>query len=167
MNTLNPGQAPDDQNQPAEVVETSEATQAPENETTTSVEHYAPGSSVLTAGGTWGGEVADETADIPTDDDQAAPMHQPVEEVGNEAVSGDTQPSDMVSSTSDERVVNNVMRHEYKVLSEMEKAQMQYIKDAGLNLHEFIESLGSSRELSIAKTKLEEVVMWTVKHLTA
>lgn len=72
-----------------------------------------------------------------------------------------------VASTSDARTVNNVMRHEYRVLSDAEKAVMQKIKDDGRALHEFISGLGSSRELSVAKTKLEECVMWTVKHLTA
>jgi hypothetical protein len=71
-----------------------------------------------------------------------------------------------VDSTSDERTVNNVMRHEYRVLSEQEKAQMRAIKDKGLELHDLIESIGASRELSIAKTKTEEAVMWAVKHLT-
>ena len=71
-----------------------------------------------------------------------------------------------VSSTSDERTVNNVMRHEYRVLSDVEKAQMQALKDKGLELHNLIESIGQSRELSIAKTKTEEAVMWAVKHIT-
>jgi hypothetical protein len=72
----------------------------------------------------------------------------------------------MVSSTSDERTVNNVMRHGYRVLSDEEKALMQEIKDDGLALWNKIHAIGSSRELAIAKTKLEEVVMWTVKHIT-
>lgn len=72
-----------------------------------------------------------------------------------------------VSSTSDERTVNNVMRHEYRVLSATEKAQMQAIKDMGLSFHEAISQLGNSRELSLAKTKIEEAVMWSIKHLTA
>lgn len=72
----------------------------------------------------------------------------------------------MVDSKSDERVVNNVMRHEYRVLSPEEKTQMQSIKDKGLELFNLIEAVGQSRELSIAKTKLEEVVMWAVKHIT-
>lgn len=72
-----------------------------------------------------------------------------------------------VSSTSDERVVNNVMRHEYRVLSDDEKKVMQEIKDMGRALHEKLASLGVSRELSIAKTKIEEGVMWAVKHITA
>ncbi len=74
--------------------------------------------------------------------------------------------TETVNSTSDQRTVNNVMRHAYRVLSDEEKAQMQAIKDKGLEMHNLIESLGASRELSIAKTKCEEVVMWAVKHLT-
>lgn len=71
-----------------------------------------------------------------------------------------------VHSTSDERVVNNVMRHEYRVLSDIEKLAMQTIKDQGLALHDTFDKLGASRELSLAKTKVEEAVMWAVKHIT-
>lgn len=71
-----------------------------------------------------------------------------------------------VVSTSDARTVNNVMRHGYRVLSDEEKAQMLALKDRGLELWLLIGSLGESRELSIAKTKAEESVMWAVKHLT-
>lgn len=71
-----------------------------------------------------------------------------------------------IDSTSDARAVNNVMRHEYRVLSDDEKAQMKAIKDKGLELHDLIESIGGSRELSLAKTKTEEAVMWAVKHIT-
>lgn len=74
--------------------------------------------------------------------------------------------SESVESTSDERTVNNVMRHAYRVLSELEKSQMQEIKDAGLHLHGIINRIGTSRELSLALTKTEESVMWAVKHLT-
>lgn len=72
-----------------------------------------------------------------------------------------------VESTSDERTVNNTMRHAYRVLSDVEKAQMQSIKDTGLEFHTLCESMGASRELSLAKTKIEEAVMWAVKHVTA
>lgn len=72
-----------------------------------------------------------------------------------------------VNSTSDASTVNNTMRHAYRVLSDAEKAQMARIKDDGLVFHQFIDSLGASRELSIAKTKIEEAVMWAVKHITA
>lgn len=72
-----------------------------------------------------------------------------------------------VESTSDERTVNNTMRHQYRVLSDAEKANMQTVKDMGLKFHDFIAGLGSSREISLAKTKIEEGVMWAVKHITS
>lgn len=72
----------------------------------------------------------------------------------------------MVNSTSDQRTINNVMRHEYRKLSDEEKSDMQAVKDYGFELHEFLDQLGTSRELSLAKTKLEESVMWAVKHIT-
>lgn len=71
-----------------------------------------------------------------------------------------------VDSTSDERTVNNVMRHEYRVLSDEEKLQMKQIKDLGLQMVELLNLIGQSRELSLAKTKIEEAVMWGVKHIT-
>lgn len=72
----------------------------------------------------------------------------------------------MMDSTSDERTKNNVMRHEYRALSDAEKRQMLAIKDQGLEFTIFCDSLGSTRELALAKTKMEEAVMWAVKHLT-
>ena len=75
--------------------------------------------------------------------------------------------SDTIPSTSDARTVNNVMRHAYRVLSDDEKGHMQQIKDMGLVFHDFLSTLGGSRELSLAKTKVEEAVMWAVKHITA
>lgn len=72
-----------------------------------------------------------------------------------------------VDSAGDDRTANNTMRHKYRVLSDEEKAQMGAIKDKGLELLELIDATGSSRELSIAKTKTEEAVMWAVKHITA
>lgn len=72
----------------------------------------------------------------------------------------------MIESTSDSRVVNNVMRHEYRVLSDLEKTQMQSIKDYGLAFHNSLSAIGESRELSLAKTRIEEAVMWAVKHIT-
>lgn len=74
--------------------------------------------------------------------------------------------TDTVSSTSDDRTVNNTMRHTYRVLSDAEKATMQALKDKGQELLDLIEACGGSRELSIAKTKTEEAVMWAVKHVT-
>ena len=72
-----------------------------------------------------------------------------------------------VESTSDERTVNNTMRHQYRVLSDAEKANMSAIKDKGLEFHELVSGIGKSREISLALTKIEEAVMWAVKHITA
>ena len=72
----------------------------------------------------------------------------------------------MVDSTSDERTVNNVVRHEYRVLSDLEKAYMKEIKDIGLDFISHCKTIGDSREMSIAITRAEEAVMWAVKHIT-
>lgn len=69
-------------------------------------------------------------------------------------------------ATSDDRVANNVMRHEYRILSEEEKLQMKGIKDLGEEFVRTCNELGRSRELSIAITKAEEAVMWAVKYIT-
>lgn len=74
--------------------------------------------------------------------------------------------NDKIDSTSDERTTNNVMRHQYRVLTDAEKANMQAIKDYGLGFHDLLTGIGDSRELSLAKTKVEEAVMWAVKHIT-
>jgi hypothetical protein len=74
-----------------------------------------------------------------------------------------------MKSTSVERVVNREMRHGYRVLSDEEKVAIHRIRNFGRRLHAFVETLeedGRSRELSLAKTKVEEAVMWTVKHIT-
>lgn len=72
-----------------------------------------------------------------------------------------------VESASDNRTVNNTMRHQYRVLSDAEKANMQAIKDEGLTFFSLIDGLPASREVSLAKTKIEEAVMWAVKSITA
>ncbi len=81
-----------------------------------------------------------------------------------------------VDSGSDDRVVNNVMRHAYRVLSDDEKEEMRKIKDQGLDFVTLLHAVGrtdategrqASRELSLAQTKIEEAVMWAVKHITA
>ena len=72
-----------------------------------------------------------------------------------------------VSSTSDERTANNTMRHKYRVLNDAEKANMQALKDKGLEFHDLCSGIGKSREMFIALTKIEEAVMWAVKHITA
>lgn len=81
-----------------------------------------------------------------------------------------------VGSTSDDRVVNNVMRHNYRILTEDEKIAMGLLKDKGLDFVQLLHVIGetnpdgprqASRELSLAQTKIEEAVMWAVKHVTA
>ena len=79
---------------------------------------------------------------------------------------------DTIDSTADERSANNAMRHQYRVLSDAEKELVGAVKDAGDALLRLIgeagrdRETGTSRELSIAKTKTEEAVMWAVKHIT-
>jgi hypothetical protein len=75
---------------------------------------------------------------------------------------------EFVDSESDKRTVNNAMRHQYRVLTEAEKAAMVRIKDEGLIFSELInECVPLGREAALAKTKIEEAVMWAVKGLTA
>lgn len=74
--------------------------------------------------------------------------------------------SEKIDSGSERRVENNVVRHEYRILSDAEKDQMKKLKDMGLGFIEYCDSVGASREMSLAKTKMEEAVMWAVKHVT-
>jgi len=86
-----------------------------------------------------------------------------------------------VDSTSDERIGNNLMRHQYRVLNDEEKVQMMEVKDQGLAFVNLLHVIGgtgpfgevadasnrqASRELALAQTKIEEAVMWAVKHVT-
>lgn len=78
-----------------------------------------------------------------------------------------TPEGNRIMSSDDERTANNAMRHQYRVLSDAEKAQMQAIKDKGSEFYTLVSCMGKSRELSLALTKIEEAVMWAVKHVTA
>lgn len=69
-------------------------------------------------------------------------------------------------STSDQRVTNNAMRHQYRTLSPEEKASMQEIKDMGLAFWEKVNLLGNSRDTALAKTHIEDAVMRAVRHIT-
>lgn len=96
--------------------------------------------------------------------------------------------TERVDSASDDRTANNAVRHQYRVLTDDEKAQMVAIKDAGAALVALIQNLReqdcrlpatehgdvvltgvsvTSRMLDIAETRAEEAVMWAVKHITA
>jgi hypothetical protein len=59
------------------------------------------------------------------------------------------------------------MRHSYRVLTDEENQRMSNFKDMGLAFLNACDEAGHSRELSLAKTKIEEAVMWAVKHVTA
>lgn len=61
---------------------------------------------------------------------------------------------------------NNIMRHEYRTLTEEDLQAMTAVKDLGFNFYEYVDNLGTSRELSLAKTKIEEAVMWAIKDIT-
>lgn len=71
-----------------------------------------------------------------------------------------------VPSHSDARTANNTVRHQYRILSDGEKARMLAIKDCGEAFLALLAAEPNGREISIARTKLEEAVMWAVKGLT-
>lgn len=82
--------------------------------------------------------------------------------------------TDHVDSASDDRTANNAVRHTYRVLSEAEKAQMVAIKDKGAEFLALLRGMSEGvcdepceRELKIAYRRVEEAVMWAVKHVTA
>jgi hypothetical protein len=74
--------------------------------------------------------------------------------------------TDHIESQSDDRTANNAVRHTYRVLTDEEKVQMINLKDLGAEFIQCCESIGKSRELSLAITKIEEAVMWAVKSIT-
>lgn len=75
--------------------------------------------------------------------------------------------TEYVSSESDDRTINNSVRHQYRVLTDPEKAAMVAVKDAGLAFQAVLEKFcAPSRETSLAITKAEEAVMWAVKGIT-
>jgi hypothetical protein len=77
-----------------------------------------------------------------------------------------------VSSTGDARTVNNTMRQQFRVLTEAEKAAVDDLKGLGSDFLASLDDceafLGSTaaREIAIARTKMEEAVMWAVKGIT-
>lgn len=63
--------------------------------------------------------------------------------------------------------MSDPFRSTYKSLSEAESKHIASIKDSATTLYNLIAwDLKSSREQAIALTKLEEAVMWAVKHYT-
>jgi len=68
----------------------------------------------------------------------------------------------------------NVFRKEYRTLGSLEQAHLEALKNKAQELYELIEAdpntllptVRTSREISLAKTKLEEAIMWAVKDVT-
>lgn len=62
--------------------------------------------------------------------------------------------------------MSNEMRHEYRQLSDAEKETVKEIKILGDAFLELLKRTPPGRCGSIAATKMEEAVMWAVKHVT-
>ena len=73
--------------------------------------------------------------------------------------------------------MTDVFRNKYRELNDMEKRELENIKTIARDLYKAIEfntkagvpdpeDHGNGREMALAKTKLEEAVMWAVKGLT-
>ncbi|MDR7125530.1 hypothetical protein [Pseudotabrizicola sp. 4114] len=71
-----------------------------------------------------------------------------------------------VDSASDDRTANNAVRHNYRILTDEEKAQMVALKDLGAAFIAKCQEIGGSRELALAITNAEQAVMWAVRHVT-
>lgn len=54
-----------------------------------------------------------------------------------------------------------------ETLSAVDRDAVIAVKEAGQQLHEFLSTFEPSREMSLAKTNLEQAVMWAVKSITA
>jgi hypothetical protein len=67
---------------------------------------------------------------------------------------------------SDQRTENNAPRHQCRAPGAVEKARVDNVKRLARQLMDCLGGLPPGREASIAKTKLEESVMWAVKGLT-
>lgn len=72
----------------------------------------------------------------------------------------------------------NIFRKEYRPLTKLEVAHMDALKDKAQELHDLMEQGPSglpgapgttgrtSRELALAKTNLEQAIMWAIKDVT-
>ena len=57
-------------------------------------------------------------------------------------------------------------RMEYRPLTSEQSLQVLAVKGDAASLSGFLETLGESREISLAQGKLEEAVFWATKHIT-
>lgn len=58
------------------------------------------------------------------------------------------------------------VRKEYKPLTEKQKSDLSEMKNYGQAFLDFLDTLEPCREQSLAKTKIEEAVMWSSKGIT-
>jgi hypothetical protein len=56
-----------------------------------------------------------------------------------------------------------VFRKEQRILNEEERTLVNHIKEMAEDLHDVIDMLPKSRSRDLAKVRLEECVMWTMK----
>lgn len=55
----------------------------------------------------------------------------------------------------------------YRALSSAERDQMYEVKEKGSEFLDLLDTLGASEELELAKVRIEEAVMWAVKHISS
>jgi len=63
--------------------------------------------------------------------------------------------------------MDQMRKEEWKPLTDEQKTNVAEIKELGNKFYHGLTCLKPSREVSIAKTKIEEAVMWAVRHITA
>ncbi len=65
-----------------------------------------------------------------------------------------------------ENIMEDVFNRCYKVLTDKQKEDMSAIKEKAHELYEIMDQNPASREMALAKTNLEQAVMWAVKAVT-
>lgn len=53
--------------------------------------------------------------------------------------------AEMIDGAGDDRTANNAVRHQYRLLTDAEKAQVSAIKDAGADFLSLLSGIGASR----------------------
>ena len=61
----------------------------------------------------------------------------------------------------------DTFRRAHRVMSEEESDHLSRIKERAQELLDEIRAIGETRETALAKSRLEEAVMWATKGLTA
>ena len=63
--------------------------------------------------------------------------------------------------------MSDIFHKAYRPLSDEEKASMSDIKDKAEELFSLFDKAPQGREVALAKTNLEQAVMWAIKAITA